>query len=280
MSVNTKSRDDFKKSVVDAACKRAAYICSNPNCRVHTLAPSKRVGAFLYIGKVAHISAAAKGGPRYDENISSTERSSINNALFLCSSCADLIDKNNGADFHPDQLRAWKSQHEEWVAENLNKRLGVGGNGGGGTIFGNRGTVVGGKGGQGGASGVGGHGGSGTVHGDDALIIGGDGASAGTSDGRGGRAGRGPTERLGIPTPLWGFGRGGAGQNAPEYDRRLRLLKQIRFEYLQKFPQDAQFIDAGVDEVPCDWVNQRLTELGESWCITPGERGYQLPPLC
>ena len=274
-------RDNFPKVVVDALGKRAAFICSNPNCRAQTLAPSDSEPAkYLYIGKAAHICAAAEGGPRYKREMAAAERAGIGNAIFLCSGCADMIDKNNGADFPEAMLRQWKADHENWVAQNLNKRgTGVGGDGGGGTIIGNRGTVIGGRGGDGGVSGIGGKGGSGFIHGDEGLIIGGDGGSAATADGRGGRGARGPTERIGFPTEMWGYGRGGSAPNHPEYDRRIDLLIHIRNEYLSRFPSDAPFIQAGIDSVPIDWINQRLAEMSEPWTVKHGDRGYVLPAL-
>lgn len=248
------TRGDFAKPVIDSLCKRAAYICSNPDCRTQTLAPSEtEPGKHLYIGKAAHICAAAEGGPRYKASMSAKERAAITNGIFLCSGCADMIDKNNGADFSEDLLQQWKTEHEAWIAQNLNKRkTGVGGAGGWGTIIGNRGTIIGGRGGDGGAAGSGGKGGSGFIQGDDGLIIGGDGGSCPTADGRGGRGARGPTERLGFPTDTWGFGRGGSSTNHPEYDRRIAVLKRVRAEYLTRFPADAPFIEAGVDPVPID----------------------------
>ena len=117
-------RDDFGPKTIDAIGKRASYICSNPACRNLTLFPSiADNNKFIYVGKAAHITAAAKGGPRYDESLSSAERKSIDNAIFLCSTCADMIDKNNGIDFTTDQLRCWKKDHQEWVRNNLNKSL-------------------------------------------------------------------------------------------------------------------------------------------------------------
>jgi hypothetical protein len=275
------ARDNFPRLAVDALCKRAAYICSNPNCRAQTLAPSDaEQGKYLYIGKAAHICGAAQGGPRYRGNMSTEERAGIANAIFLCSGCADMIDKNSGADFSEERLRHWKAEHEVWISENLNKRgASHGGDGGGGHIVGNHGTIIGGRGGDGGVAGIGGKGGSGFIQGDDGLIIGGDGGSAATADGRGGRGARGPTERFGFPTDMWGFGRGGAGTNHPEYERRISLLKKIRNEYISKFSADADFIEAGIDQVPLDWVNQRLTELGESWRAEFGQAGYILPAL-
>jgi hypothetical protein len=51
------------------------------------------------------------------------ERSGINNAIFLCSNCSVLIDKNNGIDHPVELLNAWKLKHERWVKDNLNKRI-------------------------------------------------------------------------------------------------------------------------------------------------------------
>jgi hypothetical protein len=276
-----KPRDDFSKLVVDALAKRASFICSNPDCRAQTLAPSgAESGKYLYIGKAAHICAAAKGGPRFDPQMSAEERGGIDNGIFLCSSCADLIDKNSGLDFSPGQLHEWKRTHEKWVKANLNKRSqGRGGEGGSGKIIGNRGTIIGGRGGEGGVSGIGGKGGGGFIKGDDGLIIGGNGGNCGSADGRGGRGARGPAERFGLSTDMWGFGRGGSGGNHPEFNRRVGLLRTIRAEYKAKFPEDATYIEAGIDLVPVDWVNQRLAELEETWQVWMGSSGYQLPAL-
>jgi hypothetical protein len=119
----TKNRDDFQKSTVDALGKRSAFICSYSRCRCNTLSPSLEDDSkFIYIGKAAHITAAAKGGARYDERMSSEQRKSIENAIFLCSNCADMIDKNKGVDFPVELLKEWKQHHESWVHENIGLR--------------------------------------------------------------------------------------------------------------------------------------------------------------
>ncbi len=119
-------RDDFPKHVADALAKRAAFICSNPKCRALTIAPSEAdESKVLYIGKAAHICAAAEGGPRYDAQMAPEERKSASNGVFLCSNCADMIDRNKGVDFPVELLRRWKDDHEKWVAANLNKRQSV-----------------------------------------------------------------------------------------------------------------------------------------------------------
>jgi hypothetical protein len=117
------SRDEFPKSVVEALAKRAAYICSNPDCRASTIAPSPDdESKFIYIGKAAHVTAASSGGPRFDETMSPEERSAIGNGIFLCSNCADMIDKIEGRDYPVASLLRWKDEHESWASQNLNKR--------------------------------------------------------------------------------------------------------------------------------------------------------------
>ena len=37
--------------------------------------------------------------------------------------------------------------------------------------------------------------------------------------------------------------------------------------YLERFRQDAPFINAGLEQVPTGWLNQRLVELGERWQV-------------
>ena len=99
------ARDDFSEAVKTALGKRASYVCSNPDCRALTIAPADSdASKVLYIGKAAHICAASAGGPRYDPNMSSDQRKAIENAIFLCSSCAEMIDRNGGADFSTAQI--------------------------------------------------------------------------------------------------------------------------------------------------------------------------------
>lgn len=119
-----KKRDGFNPKTIEALTKRASYICSNPDCRSLTLCPSEEdLEKYICIGKAAHITAASEGGPRYDPSLTPEQRSSIGNGIFLCSNCAEMIDKNNGIDFPVDLLREWKRKHEAWVKANLNKSL-------------------------------------------------------------------------------------------------------------------------------------------------------------
>jgi hypothetical protein len=120
--LNLTSRDDFSTPTKRYLSMRAAYICSRPDCRTLTLSPSPtKPDDYVMIGVAAHITAAAQGGPRYDGTLTTEQRKDIENGIFLCESCAKLIDKNRGQDHSPESLREWKTAHEQWVGDNLNR---------------------------------------------------------------------------------------------------------------------------------------------------------------
>jgi hypothetical protein len=105
--------DDFSAPTKRLLAERAAYRCSNPDCRKVTIGASfADTTKVLKPGVASHICAARKGGPRFKENQSSEERKSASNGIWLCASCSLLIDKNQGIDFPEGILRSWKEQHE------------------------------------------------------------------------------------------------------------------------------------------------------------------------
>ncbi|MCJ2098902.1 hypothetical protein [Methylobacterium sp. E-046] len=69
------------------------------------------------IGKAAHIAAAAPGpgARRYDPNMSREQRADIGNAIWLCATHADLIDRDEAA-YSPEKLHAMKRAHETAIA--------------------------------------------------------------------------------------------------------------------------------------------------------------------
>lgn len=116
-------RDDFLPKTIESIKLRSAFICSNQDCRCSTIAPSEeKTDGVIYNGVVAHITAAAPKGPRYNDKMTEDQRKDISNGIFLCANCSVLIDKNNGVDYSEDILRQWKVEHEKWVRDTLNKR--------------------------------------------------------------------------------------------------------------------------------------------------------------
>jgi len=104
-------RDDFSQQTLDILAKRVGIRCSNPGCRKLTTGPRSESTKIINIGVGAHITAAATGGPRFDPNLSSEERKSPENGVWLCQNCAKLVD--NDPDRYPVKiLQGWKQLAE------------------------------------------------------------------------------------------------------------------------------------------------------------------------
>lgn len=112
------ARDDFKKVTIDVLPRRVGYLCSNPDCRKSTIGANDVPDKSTSIGIAAHITAASPGGPRYDETLTTEQRTHIDNAIWLCSNCATLIDKDENR-YPVELLNEWKLQAEEESTEKL-----------------------------------------------------------------------------------------------------------------------------------------------------------------
>lgn len=109
-------RDDFDKHTRETLARRVNYHCSN--CWSLTSGPQQEPTKTVSIDVAAHITAAAVSGPRYDPQLSSVERKSIQNGIWLCQNCAKLIDSDPQR-YSVALLRQWKSQAEERVHQEL-----------------------------------------------------------------------------------------------------------------------------------------------------------------
>lgn len=99
--------DEFSAPTRDVLAKRVGVRCSNPSCRKLTTGPRSDTSRIINIGVAAHITAAAPGGKRFDISLSSAERSSEANGIWLCQNCAKLVD-NDEVRYTVALLRAWK----------------------------------------------------------------------------------------------------------------------------------------------------------------------------
>jgi len=104
-------RDDFSEGVKRIIAARVAYLCSKPVCRAPTTGPQLDATKALNIGVAAHITAASPGGPRYNASLTPQERAGHQNAIWLCQTCAKLID-NDEKRFTEPLVRKWKSDAE------------------------------------------------------------------------------------------------------------------------------------------------------------------------
>jgi hypothetical protein len=109
------NRENFPDRIKRITGERAAYLCSNPSCRSLTIAPHTDPERSATSGVAAHIAAASPGGPRYSSRQTADERRSIENAIWLCHTCSDLIDKDP-IEYSSETLRQWKCNHEDFVA--------------------------------------------------------------------------------------------------------------------------------------------------------------------
>jgi hypothetical protein len=116
-------RDNFNQPTKELLAKRVGYLCSNPDCEHHTIGPNSQKNKVISKGTAAHITAAAPGGPRYDVSLTEAQRMDASNGIWLCSSCAKIIDTDTFF-FTVELLNDWKSQTERKVFDRI---LGRGG---------------------------------------------------------------------------------------------------------------------------------------------------------
>lgn len=81
--------------------------CAFPRCISPIIVPSGSV-----IGKICHINARNKGGPRYDAKQSDDERNSFANLVLMCGNHHDQIDKQPEL-YTAEVLREIKENHEK-----------------------------------------------------------------------------------------------------------------------------------------------------------------------
>jgi hypothetical protein len=111
-------RDEFSASIKETLSKRVALRCSNPACLAPTSGPHSSPSKSVNLGVASHITAAAAGGPRYDGTLSTEQRASSENAIWLCQRCAKLVD-NDCTRFTVQVLQKWKFQAEEGALRQL-----------------------------------------------------------------------------------------------------------------------------------------------------------------
>ena len=109
---------DFSRKTVDTIAKRAAFKCSNPDCRVSTIGPNSDPEQSTVIGEAAHICGARPNSKRYEASMTDTARAEITNAIWLCRNCHKLIDTDE-VRFSSFVLFAWREQHEKYILEDL-----------------------------------------------------------------------------------------------------------------------------------------------------------------
>lgn len=117
------NRDEFPMPVRRDLAHRAGFHCSRPDCDARTAGPSdESERATSNVGVAAHITAAAPGGKRHDTALTPDQRSRIDNGIWLCQTCAKMIDDDDAA-FPAELLRAWKVTAEAKAKRELGRNV-------------------------------------------------------------------------------------------------------------------------------------------------------------
>ena len=116
--------DDFTDSVKREIENRAGGRCSNPECRAPTKGPKSEATGTISVGEAAHIEGAQPGSARYNPSLSSEERKSIGNAIWVCVTCHTIIDRD-AVGYPVPLLREWRRGVEAEASASLGKPNGI-----------------------------------------------------------------------------------------------------------------------------------------------------------
>lgn len=93
---------------------RSGNRCALPACGT-TLTQRLESGEWVAVGKAAHIAGRRPRSARYDPAMTTQERNSLDNLIYVCSNCHDTIDQAKST-YTTDLLIELKQQHEEKVS--------------------------------------------------------------------------------------------------------------------------------------------------------------------
>lgn len=100
----------------------AAARCAFPNCRRELVLEGTTCDKTKQIGKIAHIVAHSKNGPRSDSNYPKAKLDTYENWVLLCPTCHDIVDVQEGK-YSVEYLQQLKTDHETWVQESLTETM-------------------------------------------------------------------------------------------------------------------------------------------------------------
>jgi hypothetical protein len=106
------NRDDFTEAHKRILGDQVGWRCSNPECRASTKGPHSSDNRAIHVGVAAHIHAAAVGGPRFSATQTTDERSSLDNGIYLCETCAARIDRDVER-YTAELLLQWKDRAKD-----------------------------------------------------------------------------------------------------------------------------------------------------------------------
>ena len=112
---------DFSSKTVETLARRAAFLCSNPDCQKSTVGPNSEPSKSLMIGEAAHIQGARPDSKRYLPEMNDHSRAEITNGIWLCRNCHKLVDSDENQ-YPAELLFKWRENQENYAASTLGKR--------------------------------------------------------------------------------------------------------------------------------------------------------------
>ena len=110
----------FSTETIHTLSKRAALLCSNPDCGALTSGPTETASGSVNIGEAAHIYGRTSSAARYKPDLGIGEVADITNGIWLCRNCHKLID-NDAARFPAELMFEWRRQHEREILERIGR---------------------------------------------------------------------------------------------------------------------------------------------------------------
>lgn len=92
---------------------RSGGVCAFPDCGKHLVYKSEK-GSDKHVAEAAHIFGEKQGAARWIPDMTQEQRDSIENLLYMCPTCHDIIDKAE-IDWPAKRLFELKTSHEERV---------------------------------------------------------------------------------------------------------------------------------------------------------------------
>lgn len=111
----------FLADTVDTLARRAALICSNPDCGILTAGPAANDIDSVNLGEAAHIFGRTETSARFNRDLSPAELADITNGIWLCRNCHKAAD-NDPQRFPAALLFQWRRTHEQAMLARLGKQ--------------------------------------------------------------------------------------------------------------------------------------------------------------
>ncbi|WP_405985258.1 HNH endonuclease [Streptomyces sp. NBC_00872] len=101
---------------VSGSVRRELWRLANGMCQMCRRELDPGTAGRTPTAQTAHNVALSDHGPRANPTLPIQARNAVSNLLLLCSTCHDIVDKNNGKAYTVEELFRLKAKHETWTA--------------------------------------------------------------------------------------------------------------------------------------------------------------------